>query len=343
MKIKKDYSITVAIVGAVSICLFICFGGMFLTHWYANEYFNVANVEDSKEALFGDSFGAVNALVSAFAFAGVIVAIVLQRKELRLQRDDLELQREELKNTTQELKLQREQFEIQNKTLLLQRFENTFFQMLSLQQELINNLNFTCKIEVEYEIPNEIFPNTKTEKKVVNEYKEIRGRDSFYFLYEKAILKFRGHEYNGGIRKLIYYVSQPNNNTSFNDFYCNLKEPKLFDHYFRHLFSIIHFVDIQTILDKEEKQQYVDMIRETLSAYELIWIFYNSLSNNSLSNNKALIEKYSLLSTYRQELLVNWGHQFNYNLSAYLPKDLLSDNEINRYLNLLKESIVPLS
>jgi hypothetical protein len=45
---------------------------------------------------FGDSFGAINALFSGLAFAGIIVAILLQRNELRLQRQELELTRTEL-------------------------------------------------------------------------------------------------------------------------------------------------------------------------------------------------------------------------------------------------------
>ena len=45
---------------------------------------------------FGDMFGAVNALFSGFAFAGVIYAILLQQNELRLQRKELSLTREEL-------------------------------------------------------------------------------------------------------------------------------------------------------------------------------------------------------------------------------------------------------
>jgi hypothetical protein len=38
---------------------------------------------------FGDMFGAVNALFSGWAFLGVIIAIILQRQELELQRDEL--------------------------------------------------------------------------------------------------------------------------------------------------------------------------------------------------------------------------------------------------------------
>lgn len=42
-----------------------------------------------KAGLWGDSFGFVNALLSALAFAGVLVTLWMQRRELRLQRDEL--------------------------------------------------------------------------------------------------------------------------------------------------------------------------------------------------------------------------------------------------------------
>ena len=38
---------------------------------------------------FGDMFGAVNSLFSGLAFAGIIVAILMQRQELKLQREEL--------------------------------------------------------------------------------------------------------------------------------------------------------------------------------------------------------------------------------------------------------------
>ena len=48
---------------------------------------------------FGDIFGAVNALFSGLAFAGLIYAILLQREDLGLQREELKLTREELQRT----------------------------------------------------------------------------------------------------------------------------------------------------------------------------------------------------------------------------------------------------
>jgi len=58
---------------------------------------------------FGDQFGAINALFSGLALAGVVLAIVHQRDELRLQRDELRLQRADLKLQRRELELTREE------------------------------------------------------------------------------------------------------------------------------------------------------------------------------------------------------------------------------------------
>ena len=45
--------------------------------------------ESSDHGPFGDMFGAINALFSGWAFLGVIVAIILQKKELEEQRKEI--------------------------------------------------------------------------------------------------------------------------------------------------------------------------------------------------------------------------------------------------------------
>lgn len=85
---------------------------------------------------FGDQFGAVNALFSALAFAGLIYTIILQMNELRYQREELIDNRKEMVRQTRE-------FKQQNAALKKQTFENTFFNMLSLQQQIVNELSIT--------------------------------------------------------------------------------------------------------------------------------------------------------------------------------------------------------
>lgn len=47
-------------------------------------------------AQFGDMFGALNSLFSAFAFVAIVVTLFLQRKDLELQREQLSIARREL-------------------------------------------------------------------------------------------------------------------------------------------------------------------------------------------------------------------------------------------------------
>ena len=70
---------------------------------------------------FGDMFGAVNALFSGLAFGGVLITLVMQKHELRLQRKGIADQAREMNN---------------------QRFENSLFNMLSIHRDIFENLGF---------------------------------------------------------------------------------------------------------------------------------------------------------------------------------------------------------
>jgi hypothetical protein len=45
--------------------------------------------ESTARGTFGDMFGAINALFSGWAFLGVVIAIILQRQELEMQRQEI--------------------------------------------------------------------------------------------------------------------------------------------------------------------------------------------------------------------------------------------------------------
>ena len=62
-----------------------------LTPIYVIKYYGNANSPGE----FGDIYGTINALFSGFALAGAIYVILLQSKELRLQREELQLTRDE--------------------------------------------------------------------------------------------------------------------------------------------------------------------------------------------------------------------------------------------------------
>ena len=85
--------------------------------------------------LVGDMFGVGNAIFSALAFAGLILAIYLQNKELGLQREELKLTRIEVKEQNEQLKSQVE-------ALKKQTLENTFFELLRFHQEILQAVRY---------------------------------------------------------------------------------------------------------------------------------------------------------------------------------------------------------
>lgn len=95
--------------------------------WMGN-VFDIKNSVEQQSLLgtFGDSFGALNTLFSGLAFAGIIVSIFLQSKELS--------------ETRGEIKAQGNQFKLQTQALNRQVFETTLFQLISLHNEILGSV-----------------------------------------------------------------------------------------------------------------------------------------------------------------------------------------------------------
>lgn len=235
---------------------------------------------------FGDKFGAVNALFSGLAFAGLIVTLLYQKEELKLQR-------EELAETRKELNAQRMEFQEQNKTLRRQRFENTFFNMLSLQQEIVDNLSY------EYYESMVICPSSipegsfyKSEPKV-----KLRGRETFEGIYSQASIQYRGVRCMNGLRGLIQ--------TFGCDVFSKVGVTTRFNHYFRHLCSIYEFVDSSDLISDEERPDYASIVRSQLSDCELTILFYACINTEDTKGLRSLAEKYQIFKDLRDDLLAD--------------------------------------
>lgn len=64
-------------------------------------YFVIINFFSEDRGTFGDAFGGLTSVFSGFAFAGVIITIVMQMKELQLTRKEMELTRQEITKSTE--------------------------------------------------------------------------------------------------------------------------------------------------------------------------------------------------------------------------------------------------
>jgi len=271
---KEENDSELMIWGGIGIVIIL---GLWIT-----TYFILKDIGNTERGTLGDMFGSINALFSGLALAGIIFTILLQRKELGYQR--------------RELRATRLEFYIQNETLRLQRFENTFFNLLSLHHQIVESMDFYKQIEKKNGSSVMI---TKKEYGIVT----VKSRDVFKQKYDDL---------------LDYIVLQGNKslNKSYLDFYGSVQTD--FGHYFRNLYRIIKFVHETEFASKEDlninieskaykdriaysmynhkiRYKYTSMIRAQLSDYELLWIFYNCLSENGNEKFKPLIEEYALL------------------------------------------------
>lgn len=88
----------------------------------------------------GDAFNILNTFFTALAFIGLILTILLQRKDLALQREELKLQRGEMQRQCEEQKRQADEFEEHSRLMKIQRFESFFFQQLKYIDYLSKNI-----------------------------------------------------------------------------------------------------------------------------------------------------------------------------------------------------------
>ena len=233
---------------------------------------------------FGDMFGAVNALFSGFALFGVIVAIVLQRDELKLQRKDLELQRKELELTRGEIEGQRKQLEAQSATMKKQNFEETFFHMITLYNDVVKDL-----------------------KTIGRGGHPVNGRDSFGSLIQSFTNRYSEHL---KVKKDVPFDDIPIIGNTF--FYNHINS---FGVYWNYLETLIEFLNAS---DMENKRLYTDIFSSQLSIAEMRCLFYYGITDRGLKVLKPFVEKYSILQNLSIKDLLDTEHRAFYDHSALL-------------------------
>jgi hypothetical protein len=217
-------------------------------------------------------FGAVNALFTGLAFAGVLITIYIQREDLRL--------------TRQELEGQRLQLQAQNDTLKRQAFENTFFQLLGLHNDIVNAITYHRY----YDKMN------------------FKGRECFDLFYQELSNKYediKRSDIEKNDRKIV--------SKAYLDFFDDYQSD--IGHYFRNLYHIFKFIYKYDL--KIYKRRYTNIVRAQLSTSELALLFYNGLSVYGIDKFKPLIEEYQLFNNLNANVLLDATHKDLYAESAF--------------------------
>ncbi|UFS73236.1 putative phage abortive infection protein [Tardiphaga sp. 37S4] len=219
---------------------------------------------------WGDFFGGtLNPILTFLSFIGVLFTLALQKIEMNLTREELSRSADAL--------------ESQISTTKQQTFDSTFFQMLSLHNNIVNSIDLVDR----------------------QSSARTQGRDCFRIFYTRLTKIYREKQKNGRNRLTDEQILA----LAYRAYW---KEVQLeLGHYYRFLFNMIRFVR----QNSPNNDFYIKLIRSQLSDQELLLLFYNCLSEQG-KNFKVFAEEFALFDNIPERLLEK-QHRRLFSLSAY--------------------------
>jgi len=221
---------------------------------------------------FGDYVGGIlNPIVAFCALMALMFGIKQQRKELKETRD---------------------QFSEQS-------FDNMFFQMLQLHNDMVSSIDSDIELRVKLEASRSGTVSIDVEQLG-------KGRESFHVMYKSMRQKYWDKrnedispEHLDGIYMPTYQQCQ-----------------SVLGHYFRYLYNVFQFID-RADIKEEKKLFYGKLVRAQLSNHELAILYYNCLSELGSQKFKPLVERYGLFKNLPFTLLLSADHFSLYESQAW--------------------------
>jgi hypothetical protein len=329
-KSKKERDVQFFLI-ALLVVLFI------ISSWLIN-YYLLNRLKNDDKAATGEMFGAVNALYSGLALAGIILTILLQRREL---------------------KETRKEFKVENETSKTQQFESTFFNLLENQLQITKDLqstvngilqDFTQAVSKKYE-GREFFMVSKSEIARILKALAYAKYDRWDYWTYAAIGPTQDDptEENTDLTEARIYYANLFYNISEKDWkkakklnlekrvtlaygHFLIKHHHAIGHYFRHLYYILKFLqnsekdqlvglnDDEAIIKKKKFYYYAQFVQAQMSEYELMLLYYHCLF---YPNMKKLLVHYKILNNVAIEDLVATDHNFMADVQLKSRKSIL--------------------
>ncbi|OWK71432.1 putative phage abortive infection protein [Pedobacter sp. AJM] len=262
-------------VASIAITLFL---------WNKPKFNTSLSIDSTTFGEFGSFLsGTVGVLWSLASIIYFVLALKEQRRDIKTNQHSLELQ-------IQELREAREVSTEQSDTFKVQRFENTFFQLLQLHSSTVNELSFK---------------STRT----------VTGTDVFHYWKELLDLIANGNTLDSESDGAGGSISLPSpillnyqDIEGFLDahykqtYYLQLENT--LNHYFRQLYHLYKYVHLSDLIKADQRKFYAGLIRARLSQNELYAIAVNSIiPSYGYPKFAYLIRKYKVLKNFNDDLI----------------------------------------
>lgn len=265
-------------------------------------------MDSSERGTLGDMFGAVNAIFSGLAFAGIIVSLYMQRIDLKNQQKQLELNHDEIQQTNKE-------FKIQNDTLQIQKFENQYYKMIDLHRENVKEMKITFFDHVKVPYHSPMGDDTNNQEVL----RDIEGRKIFVGMlneYESAIKSIQIIQEKLGLKM----ENNQANTIAYQIFFYGIKSKK---------------IKLELISESFKKE-----------VVKICGIFQEKFYERNLENKKTKSEndylfKYYPFEGHESRLAHYYRHLFQ--TIKYVvqqeEKELINYNEARQYLRVLRAQL----
>lgn len=272
-------------------------------------------IKDVVEILgpFGDFFGGMlNPILTFCSFMALLMTIILQQRELKLSREQVAISVKELGETRKATEISSKALTEQAKSLKIQNFENTFFNMITLHNEIVNNIKIEEHL-LDYSSTKTNQKSTKDSSKyeiltnfnsVIKAYPSknmiigreaieniCKGIDSFIKDRNLEIITNKSYPH---IDNTFYKIHSLNQNREPTLVYDLIHEcySNIIGHYFGNIYQILKFISTSEIIDK---RKYSDLFRAQFSAQELKLLFYHCTGSIGSIRFKIYIEEFEFL------------------------------------------------
>lgn len=273
--------------------------------------------ELSERAHFGDSFGSINAFFSAMAFLGVIVTILMQRDELRTQRQEKDLSRIEdnKRKTEQAVFLMLElHLDIIDKLELVGKTKRDVFEVY------LTSIQTSSKELEAFGVLNKLTPTDVLILEMSEDPLDIENRINLANFSENEIVLLKELSQNKSILEL--YKSN-----ELTEHQVTLKKAlksslrihkQVLSHYFKNLFNIFKTINESDVLTEQEKSWLASVVVTQLSMNELKSVFYSCFFDFSsdlgltidvgFNSNRKLIEAFGILNEIGSSQVFHKSH-----------------------------------
>jgi hypothetical protein len=257
---------------------------------------------------------------SLWALAGVLLFYA----SLGSQKAELDDQRQLLIKQIDEIVKQTEESRKQNVMFKEQQNEETFFQLMRFQNEIVSSIVLETS-EMDFSSGETI-------------QKELTGRKTFVEYYDVFKRFFQDASDRASYSSDGGDSLKKNVESAYSNFYKEYQSE--LGHYFRNLYNILTFIDQ---LKKGQKPFFLSLLIAQLSNFELGLLFFHGLSNMT-NDYKELLEKYGVLENVPTDELTSIAY-YLYNKEAFgeggfNPEQDLVDIELDESAPNIEEGIL---